>query len=179
MGHPYHREQPFVASPLMSSQMTLAAKQAPQKSVGDQLVDLLTRMNLRQKTFCVCYMQNGFDSVKAAAAAGYNRPTKKQADKLLTNKYVAEYIRLSGEQLSAVMQGSFEWKMNKLIRCVNKTIPDEDDAELNVSGGISAISEMNKMQGHYAPTRTINANLNLTEQREEVRGLVEQYKKDY
>ncbi len=170
-------QQAFVQSPLLTSQLTVAKKEAPlKKSASVRQGELLELMPPRYKLFAVCFMQ-GMDGAKAAAMAGYIKSPKQSANKILKNRYVAEYIAVTQEYMRELMPASFEWKINKLVKCVDASIPEE--GEINVQAGVCAISEMNKMQGHYAPTKNLNLNANVEANRDEVRGLLEQYKREY
>jgi hypothetical protein len=61
------------------------------------------------------------------------------------------------------LQATFEWKVKKLVELVELCTPAnaESHKDTNPVSTISAISELNKMQGHYAPDRTVNANMNI------------------
>jgi hypothetical protein len=61
------------------------------------------------------------------------------------------------------LQSTFEWKVKKLVELVELCTPSDAEThkETNPGSTISAISELNKMQGHYAPDRTVNANMNI------------------
>ena len=61
------------------------------------------------------------------------------------------------------LQATFEWKVKKLVELVELCTPStaESHKDTNPGSTISAISELNKMQGHYAPDRSVTASLNI------------------
>ena len=65
----------------------------------------------------------------------------------------------------AVLVDDYNWKVNKLKLVVNRSIPDElpDSIEarrlLRAGEGLAAIAELNRMQGHIAPTKSVNVDI--------------------
>lgn len=47
-----------------------------------------------------------------------------------------------------------EWKAKMLKKCAERCMPEDEGKRIRPTGMISAISELNKMQGDYEPTKT-------------------------
>jgi hypothetical protein len=76
---------------------------------------------------------------------------------------------------------TFDWKLAKLEKLIEISIPDDAKSlkEVNGAWAVSAIGEANKMQGHLeAVTTNINCNA-LIEATEIVKQLEDSHKKDY
>lgn len=135
----------------------------------------LTEQQLR---FCEAYLAEGIAS-RAAKMAGYKSPNRNAAA-LLQCKRILDYLNKREKQLTWVPI-TFEYKIDKLAKVIERSIPDEiDNGQLlmaDYKAGISAIAEANKMQGHYTPTQiqqtTIEASC------EDIRNSRLAYKKEY
>lgn len=84
------------------------------------------------------------------------------------------------DELKLYDQESFLWKIKKLREIINRAMPS-DSAKYS-SSVITAISELNKMEGHYAPEKSItfsaSADLEL-KQAQKLLEKVAENKKDY
>lgn len=78
------------------------------------------------------------------------------------------------------MKITYEWKLNKLKRIIDAFIADEVCLiPKEVSIALHAISEMNKMQGHYSTEKHVNINVKADPDLKKVESLVNQHAKDY
>lgn len=78
------------------------------------------------------------------------------------------------------MSLTYEWKLNKLKHVVEAFITDEASlTPQEVRIALLAISEMNKMQGHYSPEKHVNVNIKTDPDLQQVEDLIKQHGKDY
>lgn len=81
---------------------------------------------------------------------------------------------------------SRNWKLQKLKRCADISMPDKDINDLsereyelvNSNFAIGAINEMNKMQGDHAPVKSENTETTHVSV-EEIRDMLDKKQKDY
>lgn len=152
-------------------------------NVEGQKVDI-SDMSAQQRRFCMAYLANGFSPMAAARTAGYadNIHLSKAANVVLNRPSVKYFLRKKVAEMTQELQITFEWKMQKLKKCVDTTIPDEGYANPDdMSPGLKAIDIMNKMQGDYAPINVHQASLNVNTEVDEARAkqLIDEFEKDY
>lgn len=128
-------------------------------------------LTIRQNKMLRAYLEHG-NATQAYKDAGYS--STKYADRnahILVNrsplKDHLEYFRAK----SAVACDK-DWITDRLKGIVARTEHDEYDA------AIKALSELNKMQGNYAPLESISKNLNVDAAIEDIRNARAQYKLD-
>ncbi len=120
----------------------------------------------RQRTFCEQYALSG-DTVKAARLAGYKSP-RRNAHLLLKRKSMRNEIERLIDKFEA--EGiTFEWKLRKLKQAVELSITETDIK----SSGITAIAELNKMQGHYSADKVVTAHIQIDADIERAKLLVD------
>jgi hypothetical protein len=138
----------------------------------------------KEKDFCQHYLTNGNIGYKAAEAAGFSKAyAPHAAARMLRNPHVLDYItrlsknsviefekhddHLGGKaKVSLAPRGKMitrEWKLRKLKLIVDLCVPDlaARKEEINASGGLNAIAEINKMQGEYPAEKKQVMNLNM------------------
>lgn len=111
----------------------------------------------QQILFCHEYMANGNNGKAAALKAGYSSKTSTQSiHELVRGRYVGAYLKKLKDNKIKDIALTYEWKLAKLERLIDLSIPDDAQTfkEVNGTWGVSAIGEANKMQGHYAPTNS-------------------------
>ena len=130
----------------------------------------------QQLRFCRYFLAHGYHPAESAQFAGYR--TKNYANvgrSVLCQPGVKYFIRSEMAKMNEELKIDFEWKMRKLKLAVDYSIPenepitDDDYSRMNLRAGISAISEMNKMQGDYAPVKMDNTHRVDEEKIEEIR----------
>ena len=112
--------------------------------------------NPKQKKFVGEYFINGKSGVDAVIAAGYTSKrniASNVAKRLLKQASVQRYI--DEIRLIANIPDMFVWKLEKLASIVNANMPPDGDCRV----AIAAIVELNKMEGHYAPTKSVRLDL--------------------
>lgn len=102
----------------------------------------------KEKRFCLEYIANNFNACDAAKKAGYSeeyylKNSYKLPKKLRIKEFIAERIAETEKKLEI----TFEWKLLKLKNII------EDFHKVEPKTAINAISELNKMQGHYSPEK--------------------------
>lgn len=111
------------------------------------------KLTSQQAMFVNEYIKHGHPE-HAVLAAGYNpKNPLEQAKLLLSTPKVQRALKTLQVQLSPSDIVTFEDKLRVLrdhLFCSDREV------------SIRAASELNKMQGHYAPTKNINLNMDLT-----------------
>lgn len=130
---------------------------------------------------------NGATPLESARLAKYPHP-ESNYHKIENSKRMKYMLNKHENKVFNVVTP--QWKINKLADMVNVTIPD-DIEELQITSsdrlnvGLKAISELNKMQGHYAPTQSQNMNINVKTDSEQAKEIadnlnkLDRYKQDY
>lgn len=109
---------------------------------------------------------------------------------LMRNPLIKDYIKKSMERIEKKLDITFDKKADLLWRAAMRCygLSDEDVErikageqvkpvfEFNASALTGAIAELNKMQGHHAPTKT--ANVNTDAEMEKVDDYIKQYERD-
>lgn len=147
----------------------------------------LTELKPREKVFCQLYLQNGRVGAPAAKEAGYSGNGAMAAMRLLrkpqVQEFLAKYEKTVEKKAEKELEVTVEWKMSKLKQCVEACLRDDPETGeqklYSAPGFIGAISELNKMQGHYAPEKSINAHFVGSTEQQEVEVLVKKYDKEY
>lgn len=147
-----------------------------------------SHLTIKQKAFVTEYLKNGLNGAQAILDAGYD------TDRI--NAATAAYGQLKKPAVRAALDQelarlenelgiTLDYKAQKLKTIVDRAIPDEPyfGAGEHYKTGISAIAELNKMQGHYAPNKNVNVNVNAEGSLEQLRdvmdGIAKQYEKEY
>lgn len=78
------------------------------------------------------------------------------------------------------MSISYAWKLKKLKKIVDTFIQDGVSlTPQEVRTALLAISEMNKMQGHYFPEKHVNVNIKTDPDLQQLENLINQHGKEY
>jgi len=123
---------------------------------------MANKLSEEQKLFCDNYLVTN-DARKASTAAGYLAVNYS----LLSNPSVKDYLKTKRRQLNNSIGLDFWWKAKRLATIVTSVVGNGEDPEAvdlqyaNVA--INAIAELNKMQGHYSPDKSIVVNLEQNE----------------
>lgn len=144
----------------------------------------MNKLTHKQQAFCDIYLNNGFVATQAAVAAGFS---KKNADKissqLLGKTRVKEYIDKNMALRKKKMESKFDWVIKRLEVCAELAMPFDEKtgiAELkNHKALLGALSEMNKMIGHYAPDKSINAHMVTETEQDKMSDLIKKYEREY
>ena len=113
----------------------------------------------KMRAFCDNYILTG-DIKKSAILAGYSEKSS-MLYKLLKTTRVVKYIESKRLVLDKKLESNFNWKIKKLSNVVESVVGETKDEvdKRYIAGAISAISEMNKMQGHHSAEKVINIDL--------------------
>ncbi len=123
----------------------------------------LQKLTEKQELFIRHYLTNGQNGNQAAIAAGYNKKNARiRASQLLTCDNVKKRLQEIQERKGESLKFTYENKLKMLAEMAKKCMTGDNmpNGNSHPSGLTSCISEMNRMQGDYAPTKTLNANLN-------------------
>lgn len=117
----------------------------------------MKKLTPKQKKFCKTYLVNGFNATQAAISAGFS---EKSADKIgsqvLGKTRVKEFLHKRMAEIEEKLDMTAEWKLEKLKKCIELSMPEINGETVleNHNAFLGAITESNKMQGHYAPQKT-------------------------
>lgn len=138
-------------------------------------------MTLKQQLFAKNYLANGYNAAQAALDAGYSKDSLTQmASENLAKPVVKEYIAKIVEKKTHALDITFEWKLLALKNVAEISLePHGKDDKIYPSAAVSAIAELNKMQGDHAPVKTANLNVNVDASLEDVHELMNLYQQEY
>lgn len=147
-----------------------------------------SNLTLKQRAFVSEYLTNGLNGAQAVLDAGYETD-RINAPTIAHNQLRKPAVQEAVEQELAMMEVdhgiTFDYKIGKLKTIVERTIPDDGfyGAADGYKTGISAIAELNKMQGHYAAEKRVNVNVNaegnLEQLKEIMDGVIKQNEREF
>jgi phage terminase small subunit len=127
--------------------------------VGNQ-VKIHEGLTPMQFHFAENFLNNGHNTKNAAIACGLKHSCN--GTRMLNIPKVKAYIDSRLKQTNELYQLDFDYKIKKLKKVIDKAIPEElDKIGKEVSIGIQAVAEANKMQGDYAAEKRVNINANV------------------
>lgn len=142
----------------------------------------------RQLKFCKRYLET-FDAVKSAIEAGYAPKTAQQATIHILPKHAVQlYIKDNLAQAVALRNKQDKVDVNRIARNIAKLdtliesgIPDSGDISIDSAKlALSAIDLQAKIEGHYAPVKNANLNINIDkEQVTEAKALLQRLVSDH
>jgi hypothetical protein len=142
------------------------------------------KLTMKQDLFVRSYLENNGNATQAAITAGYSKKTAYSigGENLSKPEIVHEINKLQNKVMKKVedkVKVTYEWKVQKLKDLIEKCATGEGfkDGWINASGLVSALSELNKMHGDYAPEKRINTNVNI-EMKAQVDKLIKVYEKE-
>lgn len=126
----------------------------------------MTKLSLKQKLFVEYYSSSG-DGKKAALKAGYSaKYPSRSAHQLLKNPAIKQAVESQQQEAFKALNIEREDKI-RVLWYIAKTHYKKSDAR----AAISAITELNKMQGDYAPVKQdVKQTIQFTEIDEELLG---------
>ncbi len=142
------------------------------------------KLSNREQVFCESYLGNGYNGMQAAITAGYSNKgdsAKVIACKLLKEPKIKAYIDSKISKQTEKMGATFEWKIQKLIDCINCAMVEQKGKPVLVNSKalLGAIAELNKMQGHYSAEKIVTTNINADTDVKDAKDLTEQYRRPY
>lgn len=145
-------------------------------------------MSLIQYRWCMEMLSNGLDGRQAAKTIGID-PEKVTSflEAIQRNKNVKRFLANMHSELEEKVEITLEWKYRKLKHIIEVCLPDNTVAyDRNLVApqiALAAIAELNKMNGHYAATKTEVVSTIPPEELEHLKQLVEKFaiehKKEY
>ncbi len=142
--------------------------------------------SIREKLFCLYYLENGGVGARASRDAGYSAKTAaaaSAASQLLKRDRVKKFLAEKRKEMEEKLEVTFDWKIKKLRQCVDAAMLE--DAETgkvlldNHTALLGAISELNKMQGHYSAEKIHNVHVVAEAEFDEIKALTAQYEKQF
>jgi phage terminase small subunit len=118
---------------------------------------------LQQTKFVRELMISGVDATTAARNAGYSESVIKYPSRIMQAEGVKHEIEQAQKKLRAKIAKDYEWKYEKLKRIIAYFVPDEGDLKPDhTKVAITAMSELNKMTGDYAPDKRLQVTVDHT-----------------
>jgi len=153
----------------------------PKKTTNDKKSDIYEDfcdqrgLNYRKVIFVEHYIRNGGNGRQAAIEAGYaEKSADAQASVMLVNPKVRKLMKERMEQKIDSIHLTYESKLQSLHEMFKLAMSGKNtkSGKADLQAAKSIISEMNKMQGHYAAdkrwTTVVNADIDKTEDVEEL-----------
>lgn len=138
-------------------------------------------LTIKQTKFCQNYSISPHNATQAAISAGYSPHIAKTiGHRLKTNPKIQKYLKSLQSDLENQMIVNYEWKLYKLKQIVEAFIDNKEDLSPHkINSAIQAISEMNKMQGHYSAEKHVNFNIKTDPDLQQLEDLIKQHGKGY
>ena len=131
-------------------------------------------MDYKCKLFALAYIEL-MDEGKAAEKVGYKAESaSKKGKELLKDERVQKELKRLTKKTEKKEIATLEWRMQTL-----QHIAETHKDASTVNAAISAISELNKMSGDYAPTKSETLNKNANIDLSNVRELLKTSMKEY
>jgi phage terminase small subunit len=132
----------------------------------------MKKLTAKQQTFVDAMVESNFNQSKASEIMGYNKINGPvYASNFIKNPAVRSALTELRKKVEKKTGVTFDYKIEKLLYLV------ENSDDENVI--IKAISELNKMQGHYSAQKIEAINLNVDMDKETLKGYVLQYWRGY
>lgn len=146
------------------------------------------KMTLKQTKFCEEFLKNGWNAGAAARAAGYSSGSdytnKGRIMELSNNPRIVQYLEGRVKKMTDELQLPLDYIMRKLKWVIDHCIDESKDIQKELlAPGLSAIREVNTIQGNYAAEKRINITVDGDKHLEHVKRLmeraIEDNKKEY
>lgn len=153
-----HKQQRYLVADALARPPILpfALTDNKDKSADDPLTD-------HERAFMNAYISSGFNARQACLDTKFD--LNKTTFLLRDQRFILELNRIQkkSEDLAGI---NFSWKLKKLAEIVTQAIDYQTQLNTFHPGvakvAVDAISEMNKMQGDYAPVKVDNRHLIMT-----------------
>lgn len=147
-------------------------------------------MDPQHKLFADTYLAKR-NATEAAITAGYSKKTARvQGCKMLRyphiEAYIADHDKKTVSKVKKSVSATQAWKKKKLIKIILKLTKKSELTAISAKPVISAIAELNKMDGHYSAEKVVNTNLNIdtdlqkvAEESRKSREVLDKYRSEY
>lgn len=123
----------------------------------------MSKLNQKQYDFTLSYIANGFNAYQAALDAGYKpNYALTRSSTMIKHPEIAKRIYKATSDIEEKLKITCLWKATQLKRIIDNIMNAECNTDKTYATVIKAISELNKMQGDYAPNKSINLTLDDT-----------------
>lgn len=144
----------------------------------------LKEPTLRERKFCLLYLANGQDAKHAYIDAGYSpNGAAVTAHQALKRPHIKNFIAKHIKKVEKKMEITIEYKIKKLKQCIEAAmIEDPDTGKVildNHSALLGAISELNKMQGHYSAEKIQNLHIVAEAEGKDIKVLTKQFERPF
>lgn len=146
-------------------------------------ISSLKPLTSKQISFCDHYIRNGFNGKAAAISAGYAPSVALHAEKIINSPAISsaltKAINKNNQNILDKLGVSYNWRVEKLKTIIDGVISNGDAEEIRwpyVKQALTAIAELNKMGGDYAPDKSLRLNVDMTKDKmQEVRKAYSDY----
>lgn len=140
--------------------------------------DFLTE---EDKKFLDVYMANGFNASAALISIGKSPSySRSHGYERLMKPAVKKFIEDTQKKSKLKLDNKFEVMIDKLMQLIYFYVPDSGDLNAqHAAKAIAAIKEINLMLGNYPKDNTLNVNLNVDADIQQLKELVDKYRKEY
>jgi phage terminase small subunit len=114
-------------------------------------------LTLKQRLFCEHYLSNGKNGSEAARQAGYSKDTSGSiAAENLQKPQIVKYLKERMKEVIEKAGAGIDWRIEMLKKTAEGSFNGaaSKDGLINAAGVVSSISELNKMDGSYAPSKS-------------------------
>lgn len=133
----------------------------------------MDKLTQKQYDFTVNYIKNGFNAYQAALEAGYSdNYARFKAPGLINHPSINNRITKAYQQVEIeerrTLCMTIRDKAKVLDRIIRAVVPLDESQPVNMkfaNEAIKAISELNKMQGDYAPDKRLSITVDATKDR--------------
>jgi phage terminase small subunit len=133
------------------------------------------KISEKEKVFVSTYLGNGYNGTQAAVAAGYKgRSARTIAARMLAKDNIRALVDSKVNKIVEEQEVTFAWKLGLLK---DTALAAHSEGKYNAVA--ANVSVMNKMQGHDAPVKHINANINIEVEQKHLYDMVDGYAKDF
>lgn len=133
------------------------------------------KLTAKQEKFVKATLQ-GKNQTEAAIEAGYSPICANREGHRIANKPgVVQLVDNGRREINSKFMVTIEQKLEVLWEMVIDTKSSRKEKDI----ALKAITELNKMQGHYQPEKSVNVNMDLTRELQDIEEIRKLYKKEY
>lgn len=127
-------------------------------------------MNEKQKRFVQEYVVNGFNARQAALSAGYTEKTANiESHRMVNNANLKPAIERGMAMSNHILEQEIGLTVRRkavwLVQLIEDVLNPDNPKRDYYKDAIKAIDQLNKMQGHHMPTRSLSVTVDATKEK--------------
>ena len=138
----------------------------------DALKRPLNHMSDRKKQFALNIL-SGMSKRQAAIEAGYSPTSGSASERLMKDPAVKSILTKANNSYTKVVQEKIHDTFSRNVSMLTEIAEENMQADARVS--VAAIAELNKMFGNYSAEKHINVNVNVSEDVQKVKLMLDQF----